>query len=109
MNSSPFHGLAEWYFRSSLDRYIWIFGMLCAWAHPFADKALNVIDEMSLRSKLFARAVILGLTAVLFSAWCAAAEVTQILGLALLHVPLGTDTSGAAVLQLSLASILAGR
>lgn len=25
---------AEWYFRSSLDRYVWIFGMLCAWVHP---------------------------------------------------------------------------
>jgi len=61
----------EWYFRSSLDRYIWIFGMLCAWAHPFADKALNAIDEMSIRSRMIARSLIFGITAALFAVWCA--------------------------------------
>jgi hypothetical protein len=24
----------EWFFRSSLDRYIWIYGMMCAFMHP---------------------------------------------------------------------------
>ncbi len=65
---------AEWYFRSSLDRYIWIFGMLCAWAHPFADKALNAIDEMSIRSRMIARSIIFGITAALFAVWCALIE-----------------------------------
>ena len=45
--------------------------MLCAWAHPFADKALNAIDELSIRSRMIARSVIFGITAALFAVWCA--------------------------------------
>ncbi len=38
--------LAEWYFRSSLDRYIWIWGMVCAYVHPTWDKFLQRVDSM---------------------------------------------------------------
>lgn len=30
----PTRRAAEWFFRSSLDRYIWIYGMICAFVHP---------------------------------------------------------------------------
>lgn len=36
--ADPMH---EWWFRSSLDRYIWIFGMFCAFIHPRVDKFLK--------------------------------------------------------------------
>ena len=62
---------AEWYFRSSLDRYIWIFGMLCGWAHPLGDGLLQRIDALSLRSRVFVRALILAATAAVAVLWCA--------------------------------------
>lgn len=61
--------LHEWYFRSSLDRYVWIFGMLCAWAHPHANAALERIDGMQLRSRLLARAALTGATLVMGLTW----------------------------------------
>lgn len=61
--------VVEWYFRSSLDRYVWIFGMLCAWAHPHANAALERIDGMQLKSRLAARAAITAATLVLGGVW----------------------------------------
>ena len=49
---------AEWYFRSSLDRYVWIHGMLCAYCHPWAEGWLQRIDQMSKARRLTARSVI---------------------------------------------------
>ena len=39
------HPLHEWEFRSGLDRYVWIWGMACALAHPRAEKVLGWLDE----------------------------------------------------------------
>jgi N-acetylneuraminate 9-O-acetyltransferase len=35
--------LHEWYFRSSLDKYVWIFGMVCAFLHPRAEEMLQKV------------------------------------------------------------------
>ena len=40
--SDPMH---EWFFRSGLDRYVWIHGMVCAFFHPRYEAALRWIDE----------------------------------------------------------------
>jgi hypothetical protein len=37
--------LAEWKFRSFLDHYIWIIGMICAFNHPRFDSWLQWIDS----------------------------------------------------------------
>ena len=38
----PMH---EWFFRSGLDRYVWIYGMMCAFCHPWYDAFLQWIDK----------------------------------------------------------------
>ena len=37
--------LHEWFFRSGLDRYVWVFGMVCANLHPKIDAGLKWLDE----------------------------------------------------------------
>lgn len=49
---------AEWYFRSSLDRYVWIHGMLFAYLHPSFEAALQRIDQMGLRLRVLIRSCI---------------------------------------------------
>jgi hypothetical protein len=41
--NAPMH---EWYFRSGLDHLVWIFGMFCAFAFPWLDEKLQIIESM---------------------------------------------------------------
>ncbi|EFJ45254.1 hypothetical protein VOLCADRAFT_106065 [Volvox carteri f. nagariensis] len=56
--------LHEWYFRSGLDRYIWVYGMLCALVHPQAAAVLKYIDELPVIRRYTARTIILSLCGV---------------------------------------------
>ncbi|RNE97778.1 putative CAS1 domain-containing protein 1-like isoform X2 [Trypanosoma rangeli] len=40
------HVLWEWFFRTSLDHYVWIYGMICAYYHPRLDSYLKRLDEL---------------------------------------------------------------
>lgn len=51
--------VAEWYFRSSLDRYVWIHGMLFAYLHPRFEAALQRIDKCAVGARLFIRTAII--------------------------------------------------
>eukprot|EP01059_Diplonema_ambulator_P034590 TRINITY_DN783_c1_g1_i1.p1 TRINITY_DN783_c1_g1~~TRINITY_DN783_c1_g1_i1.p1 ORF type:complete len:532 (+),score=201.95 TRINITY_DN783_c1_g1_i1:36-1631(+) len=42
------HPMHEWWFRSGLDKYIWIFGMVCANFHPNTEAFLKYMDNLPL-------------------------------------------------------------
>ena len=50
---------AEWHFRSSLDRYVWIHGMICAYMKPWAEGILVRIDNMAFRARIATRSLLL--------------------------------------------------
>lgn len=63
--------LHEWFFRSSLDRYIWIYGMLCAWVHPQAAAFLNFIDNLPAVNRAAMRTLVITITLAIGYAWYA--------------------------------------
>lgn len=52
--------LHEWRFRSGLDRYVWIIGMIFAYFHPVVERWLEKLEEMETKAKNFIRFLILG-------------------------------------------------
>jgi len=65
--------LYEWFFRSSLDRFVWIYGMLCAWAHPHASALLTLIDNLPAVNRALVRSAVLSAVAVVGYFWSVAA------------------------------------
>jgi len=59
--------LHEWEFRSGLDRYIWIWGMLCAYFHPRYEKALAWLDEINQQTATLIRGFIVAVCVTLGS------------------------------------------
>eukprot|EP00756_Hemistasia_phaeocysticola_P005096 Hpha_TRINITY_DN13169_c0_g1::TRINITY_DN13169_c0_g1_i1::g.113705::m.113705 len=56
----------EWFFRAGLDRYVWMFGMLCANCHPASSRFLEWMDSrppvarFGLRTAVFSGCFALG-------------------------------------------------
>jgi hypothetical protein len=61
--------LYEWFFRSSLDRYIWIYGMICAFMHPKVEKFLQAVDGMEARRRRVTRAALIAALCAVGYAW----------------------------------------
>ena len=53
---------AEWYFRSGLDRYVWIYGMLLAWVHPHLEAMWEGIEKLAPPQRNLARTSIIAVS-----------------------------------------------
>lgn len=60
----------EWYFRSGLDRYIWIYGMICAYIKPTVEGWLKTIDAMADKRRRYGmRGAIIAACCVITAVW----------------------------------------
>lgn len=59
----------EWRFRSGLDRYVWIHGMLCGALQPSVDAALQRVDAATKPTRIAVRAGLVTAAAATLAVW----------------------------------------
>lgn len=68
-HATPQPLLHEWHFRSGLDRYIWIVGMLYAYFHPTVERWLEKLEEMESKSRAFVKSVVISAAVLMGYLW----------------------------------------
>lgn len=63
--------LHEWFFRTGLDRYVWVHGMACAALLPRWEAALEALEALGWKARRGARAAVLAVCALVGYAWYA--------------------------------------
>ncbi|KAK4478348.1 hypothetical protein RD792_017638 [Penstemon davidsonii] len=61
--------LREWHFRSGLDRYIWIIGMIYAYFHPTVERWMEKLEEAEVKRRISIKTIVVILSLTIGYLW----------------------------------------
>ncbi|KAF8387682.1 hypothetical protein HHK36_026336 [Tetracentron sinense] len=68
-SKAKYSRLHEWHFRSGLDRYIWIIGMIYAYYHPTVERWMEKLEETEVRHRISIKTAIVTVSLVMGYLW----------------------------------------